>query len=97
MQRHRSVHSADPLVVPDMPCLVSQIIGHFATTPARLPVSQLAELLDNGFIGGFLCLVAIGTATDLDRATCLSLTQPKFCNRIAGQLPLLSYLESFFR
>src|SRR6185503_8674812 len=95
MQCHRPVHSADAFVVPRLP-LVSQIIGHLVTAPTRLLLCQLAELLDNGFIGGFLCLVAIGTTTDLDRATRLSFAQPKFRDRIAGQLTSLCYLESFF-
>src|SRR5688572_9798399 len=96
MQCHCSVHSADPFVVPSM-SLVSQIIAHLATTPARLPVCQLAEFLDNRLICCFLWLVAIDTTTHLHCPTCLSLTQSKFRNCITGQLTSLCYLESFFR
>src|ERR1044071_1965971 len=95
MQCHGPVHSADPLMVPSM-SLVSQIVSHLVTAPARLPVCQLAQFLGNGLIGDFLCLGAIGTPTHLHRATSLSFTQPKFFDRIAGQLTSFPYLESFF-
>ena len=83
-------------MIPGMP-FISQIIGHFATAPARLPVCQLAQFLDNEFIGASLFLVAKNTTTELDRATGLSLTHSKFLNGIAGEFPLFLYLESFFR
>src|SRR5215208_113173 len=95
MQCHGSVHSADPLVVPDV-SLVSQIVSHLATAPARLPICQLAQFLENGLIGDFLWLVAIGTATYLHRATRLAFTQPELLNGITGQLTSFPYLESFF-
>ena len=77
MQRHASVYSADPFVIPDM-SLVAQIIGHLVTAPARLLLCQLAQFLDNGLIGDFLWLVAIGTAAHLHRATRLAFTQSEF-------------------
>src|SRR5690349_4689732 len=95
MQRHRSIHSADALVVPVV-SLVSQVICHFVATPTRLLHCQLTQLPSNGFIYHFLCLVAIGTTTDLDRATCLSFTHTKLLNRVSSQLSSFFYLESFF-
>src|SRR5512141_287072 len=76
--------------------LVPQIIGHLVTAPARLLRCQLAQLLNNGFIGGFLRLVAVGAPTDMDRPTRLAFTQSKLIDRILSQLSLLGYLESFF-
>src|SRR5215207_11766016 len=95
MQCHRSVYSADPLMVPTV-SLVSQIIAHLATTPTRLFVCHLLQFLDNRFIGHSLDLVAICTAADLHRATSLSLTQPELLDCVPSQFPSLCYLESFF-
>src|SRR6476659_4176170 len=89
------VHSADPLVVPGM-SFISQIINHLATTPARLLLYQLAQLLRNRLIGAAFRLVAIHITTQLDCATGLSLTGSKFLHGIARQLPFLLYFESFF-
>ena len=88
--------SADPLVVPGI-SLVSQIIGHLVTTLARLLICQLAQLLDQRFRCASLFSVAINTTTDLQHAERAPLTHPKFLPDIAGQLPFLGYLESFFR
>src|SRR5437867_9353402 len=96
MQCHRSVHSVDPLVVPGMP-LVSQIVGHLATAPTRLPVGQLLQLLCDGLICTSLCLVAIRTTTHLHRATSLSFAQFKFLDCVPSQFPSFLYFESFFR
>src|SRR5512132_951982 len=95
MQCHRSVHSADPFMVPDV-SLVSQIVCHLATTPARSTLCQLAQFLGNGLIGDFLWLVAIGTTTDLHGTTRLSFTHSKFLHCITSQLTSFPYLESFF-
>src|SRR6266498_3901191 len=95
MQCQRSVHSADPFVVPRV-SLVSQIIAHLATAPARLLVCQLLQLLGNGLIHRSLGLVPMRTTAHLNRSTGLSFAQSKFCNRITGQLASLFYLESFF-
>src|SRR5688572_6815476 len=95
MQRHRSVHSADPLLVSDM-ALVSQVISHFVTAPPRLLVCQGLQLPGDRFIRSSLCLVTIYTATEIDHATGLSFTESKFCNCITGQFPSFFYFESFF-
>src|SRR5215208_4000906 len=96
MQCHGSVHSADALVVPGM-SLVSQIICHLATTPARLFVSQLLQLFCDRFIFfSSLGRVTICTTAHLHRATSLSFTQPEFLDCITNQLTSFPYLESFF-
>src|SRR6186997_775566 len=95
MQRHCSVHSTDPLMIPDV-SLVSQIVRHFVTAPTRLPLSQLTQFLGNGLICAFLCRVAIGTTTHLHCATRLAFTQSEFLDCVSSQFPSLFYLESFF-
>src|SRR5690349_10166529 len=79
-----------------MTFLVSQIIGHLVTAPARLLLCQLAQFLSNGFICASFFLVAIHITIELDRMTGLSLTHSKFLNGIISQFALLRYLESFF-
>src|SRR5215207_4694502 len=95
MECHCSVHSADPLVVPNM-SLVPQIVCHLATTPTRLPISQVLQLRCDRFVCSSLGLVAIRTTTDLHRATRLAFTQSKFSNGIPSQLTSFRYFESFF-
>src|SRR6266498_3111702 len=95
MQRHGSVHSADPFVVPRV-SLVSQIICHLGTAPARLPVRQLLQFFCDRFISCAFGLVPMRTTAHLHRSTSLSFTQSEFCNRITSQLTSLFYLKSFF-
>src|SRR5215211_5991011 len=95
MQRHRSVHSADPFVVPQV-SLVSQIICHLATAPARLVVCQLTQFLNDGPIHRSPGLVPMRTTTHLNRSTSLSFAQSEFLHCITSQLTSLFYLESFF-
>src|SRR6266508_543176 len=95
MQGQFTVHAADPLVVPAV-TLVSQVIAHLATAPARLAVSQLAQFLGNLWIVLFSRLVAIGTAVQVHGSTRPAFTQAMLFDHILHQLTPFIYLESFF-